>query len=180
MNQRAQKRASHLTYRIQYISVMKYTEYADGERCGPGRAWHHRRTLRPAVTGDVRPELWGLGTDARCRQVRWLPGEGRGVRAQNGPKTCPGRDGGPTGKGGGPTRRCGWKVERMGVGGDNLRRVGREMGVGERANGVRWVGNNVVRVGKNVVEKGKKAVLGEEMWGWGVQPTAFLLFLQML
>ena len=68
----------------------------------------------------------------------------------------------------------------MGVGGNNLRRVGREMGVGERANGVRGVGNNVVRVGKNVVEKGKKAVLGEEMWGWGVQPTAFLLFLQML
>jgi hypothetical protein len=35
-------------------------------------------------------------------------------------------------------------------------------------------------VGKNVVEEGKKAVLGEEMWGWGVQPTAFLLFLQLL
>ncbi len=75
---------------------------------------------------------------------------------------------------------CGWKVERMGVGGDNLRRVGREMGVRERANGVRGVGNYVVGVGKNVVEEGKKAVLGKEMWGWGVQPTAFLLFLQML
>ena len=30
--------------------------------------------MRPAVTGDVRPELWGLGADARCRQARWLPG----------------------------------------------------------------------------------------------------------
>ncbi len=26
--------------------------------CGAGRTWHHRRTLRPAVTGDVRSELW--------------------------------------------------------------------------------------------------------------------------
>ena len=51
--------------------------------------------------------------------------------------------------------------------------LGWEMGVEERANGVREVGNNVV-------EEGKKAVLEEEMWGWGVQPTAFLLFLQML
>ena len=39
------------------------------ELVGPGRTWHHRRTLRPAVTGDVRPELW-MARDGRPLPAR--------------------------------------------------------------------------------------------------------------
>ena len=38
--------------------------------CGPGRIWHRSLALRgSAAASDVRPELWGLGTGARCRQA---------------------------------------------------------------------------------------------------------------
>ena len=72
---------------------MKYTEYADGERCGPGRAWHHRRTSRPAVTGDVRPELW-MARDGRplpasevaARPAKWFREQNRGGTLPDGGK----------------------------------------------------------------------------------------------
>ncbi len=59
--------------------------------CGPGRTWHHRRTSRPAVTGDLRPRAMGLsdgvpvaGKSGSC------PGEERlGVGKRGG---CPARE----------------------------------------------------------------------------------------
>jgi hypothetical protein len=39
------------------------------DRYGPGRTWHHRRTSRPAVMGDLRPRALGaLSRSAHCRQ----------------------------------------------------------------------------------------------------------------
>ena len=35
----------------------EYGSFAGQGWYRPGRIWHHRRTSRPAVTGDVRPEL---------------------------------------------------------------------------------------------------------------------------
>ena len=43
-------------------------------QAGPGRIWHHRRTSRPAVTGDVRPELW------MARSGRPLPARAAAAR----------------------------------------------------------------------------------------------------
>ena len=40
--------------------INSYLQKRRSPKSGPGRTWHHRRTSRPAVTGDLRPGALGL------------------------------------------------------------------------------------------------------------------------
>ena len=94
---------------------------AGGGWLEPGRTWHHRRTLRPAVTGDVRLRVGALRRTPVAGKSGSCPAREKGAGHKMGPKCARG------GINRGAGHKTGGKCAREVRG----RRKGREGEVGE-------------------------------------------------
>ena len=108
----------------------------------PGRTWHHRRTLRPAVTGDVRLRVGALrrtpvaGKRGGCPAGEETAGHKKGPeRARGGENRGPGhKTGGKRARGWVTAREGpGWVIEGAHVGAGAEARAGAREGAREGA-----------------------------------------------